>query len=374
MKSIGCLLTGATGIVGSHILFEWLKKSFESDLDYKIYLVIRNADKQAKQRLLEVLENDSRPAFMERYTIKDCLKKITLISNDVSQLDKQALSEYQFDTVIHCAGSTSLMHTVEAKEEVNYQNFSITKHLLEALPKQVNRFIYISTAYSFGIQQQNVKEGIEKFNVDTFRNPYEESKYRSEVFVKEYCANNNITPQILRPSIICGRLLEVPFLETPKFDVFYAWAIFLKRYAEKSQETFRIWIDKKSGLNIVPVDFVAKAVLYACDNPQLEELNIVNPKQILHKNYVGDVLNLFKVDKFEYVDSRPENLNLFESLYYKTIGGVFENYVSIPDLKFDTEKIQHFIDTLKLEANLGVHKNFINLIDFAVSKNFKESY
>ena len=55
----------------------------------------------------------------------------------------------------------------------------------------------------------------------------------------------------------------MPFYETPKFDVFYAWAIFLDKYAKKAKEKFRIWIDKESGLNIVPVDFVAKAILLA---------------------------------------------------------------------------------------------------------------
>ena len=108
--------------------------------------------------------------------------------------------------------------------------------------------------------------------------------------MKETCEQKCINAQILRPSIICGRLLDRPFFETPKFEVFCSWAIFLHKYAKQFKDTFRIWIDKKSGLNIVPVDFVSAAVLHAFLHSEIKDLNIVNPKQILHKHYVGNVL------------------------------------------------------------------------------------
>jgi nucleoside-diphosphate-sugar epimerase len=192
--------------------------------------------------------------------------------------------------------------------------------------------------------------------------------------VKDKCKTKNINAQILRPSIICGRLIDEPFYETPKFDVFYSWAIFLDKYAKKSLENFRIWIDKKSGLNIVPVDFVSKAVLYAFLNPEIKELNIVNPKQILHKDYVGDVLESFDISAYEYIEEMPENLNIFEQLYYKSIGGLFENYVSIPDLQFQPDKILKLIEQLNLDITLGVHENFMNLINFSVENEFRKSY
>ena len=124
----------------------------------------------------------------------------------------------------------------------------------------------------------------------------------------------------------------------------------------------------------MPVDFVSKAILYAFLNPQIKELNIVNPTQILHKEYVGDVLESFDVNSYEYVTEKPENLNTFETLYYKTIGDIFENYISIPDLQFKTDQILKLIQQLKLENTLGVHENFMNLINFSVEKKFRKSY
>ena len=70
----------------------------------------------------------------------------------------------------------------------------------------------------------------------------------------------------------------------------------------------------------------------------------------------------------------PLDLNVFESLYYKSIGLVFEKYISIPALKFKPDAILNFIEELQLDSSLGVHDNFMNLIDFSVEKKFKRSY
>lgn len=371
---MNCLLTGGTGIVGSHIIFEWLHKAIAEQTVHHLFVIIRDNEKSAQQRLLAILQDKSRPSFLNDFTIEACLEKITVISNDLSTITSSTLKQYNFDTVIHCAGSTSLLHTTDSKEKVHAQNYLVTKQLLEQLPEDVTRFIYISTAYSFGIQDEKVNDTIENYDVSNFRNPYEKSKYESELYVKETCKLKNITSQVLRPSIICGRLIDKPFYETPKFDVFYSWPMFLDKYANKSKENFRIWIDKQSGLNIIPVDFVSKAILYAFLNPDIAELNIVNPKQILHKNYVGDVLESFNISSYEYVSEKPENLNAFEQLYYKSIGGLFEKYVSVPDLQFKPSLILKLIEELKLDITLGVHNNFMNLINFSVEKKFKKSY
>jgi nucleoside-diphosphate-sugar epimerase len=371
---MNCLLTGGTGIVGSHIMFEWLHKAIVDKTVNHLFVITRDNEKTAQQRITAILQHPSRPEFLNNFTLETCLERITVISHDLTTITKDTLNKYDFDTVIHCAGSTSLLNSNDSKAKVHTQNYLVTKQLIEQLPKAVTRFLYISTAYSFGIQNKKVNDAIENYEVTQFRNPYEKSKYESERFVKEICKTKNIQSQILRPSIICGRLIDKPLFETPKYDVFYSWPMFLAKYANKSIENFRIWIDKKSGLNIVPVDFVSKAILYAFLNPQIKELNIVNPKQILHKEYVGKVLESFNINSYEYVSQKPEDLNAFEQLYYKTLGGLFEKYVSVPDLQFKPDLILELIDQLKLKTTLGVHENFMNLINFSVEKQFRNSY
>jgi len=371
---MNCLLTGGSGIVGSHVIFDWLKQSITNNSNNHLYVVIRDNKNSAKQRLINILNSHTKPEYLKDISIEKCLKKITVIAEDLVTINKDKLKALNFTTVIHCAGSTNLSHATNSKTVVHEQNYKATQQLLENIPNQVNRFIYISTAYSYGIQNEIVNDNISKYTVDSFRNPYEKSKYETEQYVLQKCKIINIASQILRPSIICGRLIDKPFFETPKFDVFYSWPMFLEKYSKKFENAFRIWIDKESGLNIVPVDFVSKAILYAVNHPEIKELNIINPKQVLHKDYVGKVLESFKINNYEYIDKMPINLNSFEALYYKTIGQLFKNYISIPDLQFQPDRIIDIIKQLKLETTLGVHENFMNLIDFSVQKKFRQSY
>ena len=55
---MNCLLTGATGIVGSHILYEWLHTALTTSNLNHLYVVIRANQHTAKDRLLQIL-NDS---------------------------------------------------------------------------------------------------------------------------------------------------------------------------------------------------------------------------------------------------------------------------------------------------------------------------
>lgn len=371
---MNCLLTGGTGIVGSHLIFDWLKQNISNNTQEHLYVVIRDNTITAKERLLNILNNSSKPDYLKGVSIAKCLEKITVIAEDLVTIKKEKLETYNFSTIIHCAGSTNLSQAKNSKTVVHEQNYLATQQLLENLPDAVKRFIYISTAYSFGIQNEVVNDRISKYNVDNFRNPYEQSKYETEKYVISKCKEIDIASQILRPSIICGRLIDKPFFETPKFDVFYSWPMFLDKYSKKFTDAFRIWIHKESGLNIVPVDFVSKAILYAVEHPEIKELNIVNPEQVLHKDYVGKVLESFEISNYEYMDKKPLNLNSFEAIYYKTIGQLFENYISIPDLQFDAKSIKDIISQLKLETTLGVHENFMNLINFSVEKKFRQSY
>jgi nucleoside-diphosphate-sugar epimerase len=371
---MNCLLTGSTGILGSHILFEWIRKSLKEQSVNQIFLVIRDKEISAEERLKAILNHPSRPGFLDDFSTEECLSKLTIIESDLASIDRRMLAQYNFDTVIHCAASTSLAQTASSKAKVYQDNLLLTQHLLQALPNQVKRFIYISTAFSYGIQDSMVSENIEDYAVTKFRNAYEKSKFECEGYVKQFCSNYDLEVQILRPSIICGRLLEKPYFETPKYDVFYSWAMFLSKYAQTFSNQFRIWIHQNSGLNIVPVDFVAKAILHAYLNPEIKELNIVNPKPVLHETYVEKVLQYFNINSFEVINKMPVDLNLFESLYYKSVGVVFEKYISIPDLKFNSEAILKLIEELQLDLNLGVHGNFMNLIDYSVAKQFRRSY
>ena len=84
---MNCLLTGGTGILGSHILFEWIHKALVEKTVNHLFLIIRANQKTAKERLLSILQDNSRPAFLNDFSLENCLKKITVIDTDLSNID-----------------------------------------------------------------------------------------------------------------------------------------------------------------------------------------------------------------------------------------------------------------------------------------------
>ncbi|MDD2392061.1 MAG: NAD(P)-dependent oxidoreductase, partial [Bacilli bacterium] len=108
------------------------------------------------------------------------------------------------DIILHAAGKA---HTVPKSEEekklffdINYQG---TVNLCKALEKSglPKAFVFISTVAVYGLETgENITEE-HPLNGDT---PYALSKIRAEEFLADWCAQNNVTLAIIRPSLIAG--------------------------------------------------------------------------------------------------------------------------------------------------------------------------
>ena len=64
----------------------------------------------------------------------------------------------------------------------------------------------------------------------------------------------------------------------PKYMVFYLLAKFFYFTSKRKgkQETVRFIINTDTGLNIIPVDYVAKVIVTTFERDDIEQLNIVN--------------------------------------------------------------------------------------------------
>lgn len=120
------------------------------------------------------------------------------IANSVPDID------IHFDVVLHAAGKA---HMVPKSEEENKLFFDInyqgTVNLCRALEKSglPKAFIFISTVAVYGLEAgENITEE-HPLNGDT---PYALSKIRAEEFLADWCAQNNVTLAIIRPSLIAG--------------------------------------------------------------------------------------------------------------------------------------------------------------------------
>src|SRR4051812_34508347 len=177
------LLTGATGFVGR----ELLRRLLERD-DRNVHALVRaDDDATAAQRLPEHERLRVWAADLERPGL----------GLDAARADQLA---ERTSTVIHCAASVSFSLGLAESRRVNVGGTARVAELAERCAARggLDRLSYVSTAYVAGAHRGDFGE--DDLDVgQTFRNPYERSKFEAERMLRDHFAH--LPVQILRPSI-----------------------------------------------------------------------------------------------------------------------------------------------------------------------------
>lgn len=126
-------------------------------------------------------------------------------------------------------------------------------------------------------------------------------------------------------------------------------------------------LNKQSGINIVSVDYVAKAIMAALTSP-VKQLNIVSSKCVPGYEVVKTILDKTGIDNWEAVRYLPDNQNSLEKLYYKTVGEQFNPYWDTSAHEFDTSELRNLLPTVE-EPDVKHH--FESLFDYALQNKFK---
>jgi nucleoside-diphosphate-sugar epimerase len=120
------------------------------------------------------------------------------IANTVPSLNES------FDVVLHAAGKAHMVPKSEEEKKLFFDiNYRGTMNLCKALDSSgvPKAFIFISTVAVYGLEfGVNITEE-HPLNGDT---PYALSKIQAEAYLTEWCARNNVTLGIIRPSLIAG--------------------------------------------------------------------------------------------------------------------------------------------------------------------------
>jgi thioester reductase-like protein len=192
------LMTGITGLVGSAFVTHLLR----SRKDITIVAIARgNNARTAQQRVEEIVRDQCK--FDDHPQDADAiLAAIEVIDGDVAILDVDALAGLPMlqgtDTTFHCAADVNLGKDPDGRTfKINYNG---TKNLVDLSNKLgVSNFHYVSTAYVAGkivglaMEDKPINSG--------FNNPYEESKFKAEMLVRE----SGMKFTIYRPAIVVGR-------------------------------------------------------------------------------------------------------------------------------------------------------------------------
>jgi nucleoside-diphosphate-sugar epimerase len=361
------LLTGATGTLGSQVLFSLLEQRFDSIT--KIYLPVRKKTKVSPEnRIQNIILSEFAPKFIKDNTSKIFNKIIVIDSDDFLNPTSFLGKTTQIDYFIHAAGFVNLSTDPKAEIKIFKENLQFTKDIFFAFQKHMLKFIYISTAFATGNVGGIIENDFSNVASNNYRNHYEASKHASEIFLLAACKEKNLPVQILRPSVLGGNIIENPTYFISKYMVFYLFAKFFNGL--NSADSVRITATETTGLNIIPTDYAAR-VIATVISTDIQQLNIVHSKETNMIKGIAQILNVVGYTNFsfteELINKKTGFSSKLEAFYYETIGVHLHPYMISKPNEWDTKLLESVlpIPAYNLEDYLA------ETVAFAMKNNFR---
>lgn len=360
------ILTGATGTLGSQVLFSMLETRFQ-EIE-QLFLIVRKKHKTSPElRVQNILFSDMAPNFIKN-NLEDVQQKITVV-NAEKVLDPNSFiittKQYYF---IHSAGYVNLSIDPKSKDEIFKENLTFTQQLFEVYKPYLKKFIYISTAFSAGKLEGVLNDNYVDIEQNTYRNFYEASKHAAEKYLIKAGKIDQVAIQILRPSVLGGNILDQPSFFISKYMVFYLFAKFFHR--NNSEDSVRIQANTDSKLNIIPTDYAAKVITKVFDTP-VGQLNIVNSRGTNVFKGIAKILETVNFKNFNLTEELLETASEFESslerFYYETIGIHLTPYLTAKPYEWDTTLLESILPI----PQYNLEEYLVSTIEYAKSNGFR---
>ncbi len=274
-------ISGSTGSIGFVLLRMMLEKT-----NHNFYLLVRDgAELTGEQRIQNMLK----AAYAEQpaVNVDAFMNRIKVYSGNLLQKNF-GLSEEEFDAlagqldiIYHSAASLSFTQTLEDARNINVGG---TKNVLALVEKcqakgKLKRFHHVSTAYVSGTHCDTFTENM-LVEGQGFNNTYEQTKYESEIIVREYLAKGYpIT--IYRPSIV---ICDSKTGEITKSNIIFD---FMKRVSQGKIK--QVVCDDDSSLNLIQMDFVVECLFEISEQPDSigKTYNLTNNENTNIKEFVS---------------------------------------------------------------------------------------
>ena len=257
-------VTGATGFIGRHLVEELLKR------EGTIYALVREGSRGKIESLAQRLGAGDR---------------IVPVGGDLSKpgLGVEGFDE-KIDHLFHLAAVYDMAADDEAMQKANVEG---TRHVVEfANGQDVGRFHHVSSIAVAGAYKGTWQE--EMFDEDQkLPHAYHRTKYESEKVAREEVKAKLI---VFRPGIVLGHSETG---EMDKIDGPYYFFKLLQRLRKALPQWFPLAGPEGGQTNMVPVDFVAKAMDHIAHLPDDElpgdTFHLTDPEPMT----VGKALNTF---------------------------------------------------------------------------------
>jgi nucleoside-diphosphate-sugar epimerase len=320
-------ITGATGFLGSHLSFRMLQQGHH-------LRVLARSSKAASAR--ERVESTLRNAGGGNDALHPFSQQLEVFEGDISQ-PGLGLSETTLRTILlstdevwHCAASLSFAE--EDREEIFRMNVGGTSNVLRIVEQTPGRRLhYVSTAYVAGNRPDVAMES----DIDvgqTFKNPYEESKCRSELLVAEAQQKGSVRASVYRPSIVIG---DSKTGRVTHFHGVYAFIRALWTTLERIRRKFperdivhlplRVLGSKSGTLNFVPIDFVVEGMtaIASLESSLGGTYHLTNPEPTPNMLWLPHMSRIMGVEGIEIIG--PDG---FEGAPMTRLEGIFQKQMA----------------------------------------------
>ncbi|WP_406534985.1 amino acid adenylation domain-containing protein [Methanobrevibacter sp.] len=301
-ESLGnVLLTGVTGYLGIHILYELLENETGD-----IYCLIRSKkDLSIEERLNGLLNYYFGRDFTE------FKGRIHLVEGDITNPDDlKKLSSFDINTVINSAANVKhFAHGSEIKDINLYGAINV----LEFAKLKKAKFVQVSTCSVSGIHPEDMPEDVSLGESDLFigqdyvSNKYVESKYLAERSILESVADDDLDVKIMRVGNLMARSYDSRFQQN--FDT-NAFINSLKSYVTIGKVPESV---SQEELEFSPIDLTAKAIVMLSKTPK--DCTVFHPatNRIVTFAQLVDVFNKLDLN-VEIVDDEIFNETLNDIL------------------------------------------------------------
>lgn len=368
------ILTGGTGVLGTHVVYEILEHFIQKNISGKLFLIARNKGKiSATERIQQLLNSTYTPSFLKNQGYEKLSSYIEVIDSDLTTLSQDFPDKFKDAYCIHSAGYVNLSTDEAQKDKIFQENAAITKKIFDTFAPFVKKFIYISTAFASGERKGLIGNDFHNLDFELqHRNAYENAKFHSEDYVISESKRLGLSYQILRPSVIGGKMLGIENkYYISKYMVFYLLAKFFHFTAQKksNQENVRFMINEQTGLNIIPVDYVAKVIVNTIEREDITQLNIVHNTSFNIVKGLQLIMMEVGYSNFSLIQNTLDfdYKNTIEKLYYESIGKHLKPYLTTEANEYDTTLLNSILEIPTLDA-----ESFTNMIRYAKMHDFKD--
>ncbi len=353
-------LTGATGFLGENLLAQLLERG------HKVWALYRGEPKRIKtDQFLSGLglnPGDSQLKWLRGDVVE--------VNDRWSKWEQELPSLKKVDHVLHCAGS--LRFRLNSAGEPRRTNLEGAKALWQLTRQRAMQVHLVSTAYVCGLTPRGVVYEVNHPR-GNFANAYEESKWEAEKFWAHQAT-------IIRPGVIVGDS------KTGRCTSFKGWYIIAKggylmdqflNFAsayDRQDLQIEVPMDPKATLNLVPVDYVAKATMQLIENPlnHNQIFHLTHPHPLTHE-WSHDVMcrrfNLGGIRFTGFGASLSESNDPLKLMIWNQTRKMYSYFSSNPT--FDRANADRALPHLEVPI---IDESFINrLVDYAIAQDWGQS-